>query len=795
MKFPGISVRRVALLVALVLAAGVAVPYLDAGRFASRVKRSLEQGLGRKVEIGAVHLDLFHGPGFSVDEIKIYDDPRAGAEPFVIIQKDAGSLDARVSFLSLFAGRLEFSSLRLSNPSVNLVKPQAAPWNFEALLGRTVGAGSQARMPEIHVRGGRINFKYGDTKSIFYLMDTSLDVTPPSSPGGDWNLWFEGEPARTDRAAYGFGSLAASGHWSPGARNGGRIDISLDLRKSSLGDVIRLVHGQDIGVHGQITAHARLFGPASGVGINGHVDIADIHRWDLLPPYGEGWSGDFRGRLDLVAQALEFETVPPKGGTLPVSVRARISGYLSQPRWEASATLAGMPLAPAPDIARHMGIPLPQGLTAEGELAGALTYSPEAGLQGTVSSAAASITVPGNLPVKVEGAEVSFNGPRISLAPAVFRASDREQGRIEAEYSTGTQSLEATISTDSMTISDRGMSITARLLGAAPLVGNFTKGTWRGRLRYRDESDADGVWTGTIQLEDAEIAIPGMAAPVAIDSARVQLREDALLMDRIAGRAGSIDFKGQYRFVAGAPRPHRFRIAAGDVSATEIERLFMLALERSDSLLARALRLGRRASLPEWLESRHAEAVLDAASFTVADMRLDQFRAHLLWDGPAIEAPEFTAQYGGGSVNGHFTANLRRGAPGYRANLKFKSVDWMGGAWDGSTTLETSGAGAGLARNLRAETSFSAASVNPWPGAEFKALSGTLLVTAPRGLPRFRFRSLRATVGDEIFEGDGATGADGRLRFDLSSGHRQLRFGGTLSPLHLDFLPPERAEK
>jgi hypothetical protein len=794
MKPPRITVRRVAAAAGIILVVGLAAPYFDAGRFAARVKQSLEQGLGRKVEIGAVHLSLFQGPGFSVDEVKIYDDPRAGVEPFIIIGKDAGSLDARVNFLSLFAGRLEFASLRLNNPSVNLVKPLAGPWNFEALLGRTVGARSGAQMPEIHVRGGRINFKFGDTKSIFYLMDTSLDVLPPSSPDGEWNLFFEGAPARTDRAAYGFGLLAASGTWTPDARTGGKLDIALDLRKSSLSDVVRLVHGQDLGVDGQITAHARLLGPASEAAVTGHVDIADIHRWDLLPPYGGGWSGDFRGRLDLVSQSLDFETVPPPSGAVPVSIHTRISNYLSQPRWETSATLSALPLAPFPDIARHMGIPLPQGLSAEGKLDGSLDYSQDKGLRGTISSDAASITVPGCAPVDFEGAEVSFDGPRITLAPAVFRVSKSEQGRIEATYSTDTQSLDATVSTDSMTIANQTASAPTRLLGTAPLFGDFTKGAWRGRLHYRS-GGAGGLWTGFFQVADAEIAVPGMADPVAIASARVQLRDGITTMDRIEGHAGSIDFKGQYRYRADVQRPHRFHITTGDVDAAELERLFKPSLERSDSLLARALRLGRRAKLPEWLESRHAEIALDAASFTAGDIHLGRLRADLRWDGAAIEARDFTADYGKGTLHGRFSASLRRSAPAYHAAVRFEALDWIGGEWSGESTIDTSGAGDDLVRNLRVQTTFSGASVNPWPGAEFKELSGTLLMTAPRGLPRLRFSGLRATVGDEVYEGQGATGPDGRIRFDLSNGRRQLRFGGTLSPLRLDLLPPERAEK
>ena len=46
-------------------------------------------------------------------------------------------------------------------------------WNFEPLLNRSV----IRAIPELHVRSGRINFKFGDTKSVFYLTNTCLLYT------------------------------------------------------------------------------------------------------------------------------------------------------------------------------------------------------------------------------------------------------------------------------------------------------------------------------------------------------------------------------------------------------------------------------------------------------------------------------------------------------------------------------------------------------------------------------------------------------------------------------------------
>ena len=72
--------------------------------------------------------------------------------------------------------------------------------------------------PAIHVRDSRIHFKFGDTKSVFYLTETDLDISPSGS-GGDWKIACSGQPARADRPAQGLGSFTLKGRWyaDPGA--------------------------------------------------------------------------------------------------------------------------------------------------------------------------------------------------------------------------------------------------------------------------------------------------------------------------------------------------------------------------------------------------------------------------------------------------------------------------------------------------------------------------------------------------------------------------------------------------
>src|SRR5258708_16745736 len=126
------------------------------------------------------------------------------------------------------------------------------------------------------MHSGRINFKFGDTKSLFYLLDTDLDLWPPGSASDPWTLKVRGEPARTDRPARGFGSFIARGEWHP-QNNAATVDVQME--KSELGDMLTLFNGHESGIEGSISGSAHLAGPLTRIGLTGNVTVANLHGW------------------------------------------------------------------------------------------------------------------------------------------------------------------------------------------------------------------------------------------------------------------------------------------------------------------------------------------------------------------------------------------------------------------------------------------------------------------------------------------------------------------------------------
>ena len=360
--------RKIFLLVLLAVAAGVAARFLSIDLLRPRIQDALEKGLGRKVDVGGVHLNIFGVPGFTLDEVTIHEDPRAGAEPFAYVE----SLNARVRFLSLFRKRLEFSSLNFGDATLNLVKTDAGPWNYQFLLASTVE--NEDSMPALQIRGGRVNFKFGDTKSVFYFNDADLDIQPLSS--GQATLRFGGVPSRTDRAQQDFGHFFVRGVWSHQG-SGQRLDLNVELERSSLAEVLRLFNVSDLGSGSHIALEAQISGTPSEAVIAGQFTADAAASTGLLGLTG-GWRLPFAGKLRLRTEELELES-RLGGAQVPFKTALQVTGLLSSPRWRASASLNGAPMPVVAEIAKRLGTDIATKLPSESTVSGSVEYSEEQG--------------------------------------------------------------------------------------------------------------------------------------------------------------------------------------------------------------------------------------------------------------------------------------------------------------------------------------------------------------------------------------------------------------------------------
>ena len=737
--------------------AGVAAPFLSADSYGERIGKALEASLGRKIKIGTVHFDLFGGPGFTLGDVEISDDPAFGIEPIAQFPQ-AGSIDVRLQLKSLWTGKLQVASLRLNEPIVNLVKGNSGQWNFEPLLSPRV----VASLPRLEVREGRINFKFGDTKSIFYVDNVDLDAVAGSSGAANWDLRFSGEPARTDRPSHGFRrSVTGRGRWRPE-----RVNFDIELERSALSEFSALIFGRDVGIHGTVASRVQLSGAVNDIQIAGNLQLQDLHRWDQMPMKGEGWPLDFHGHLDLTTQRLEMES---QSGPMPFAIRYRVADYLSRPRWALGLTWNRFPAEPLVAVARQMGAPLPEDVKLAGTLDGAVSWSGVNNLQGQIAFHDAAVTFPDSPAVESGEAKVLFDGDRIHLAPALVRTAESEAS-LEADYRVSTQELQLDISSEGMTIAAI-RTHAARL--PAPLLQALSSGVWKGKLHYRRGPDIQEGWSGQIQLAKAEIPLPGLAEPLRVRSATARLDGAKLWVDKMVARVGPADIAGDYRYEPGAVRPHRFRLTIPAIDAAELERLLMPTLRRNQGFLARTLGIGKT-GIPDWLAQRFMDGTVQIGELTIGDTVFDRVQSRVRWNGASVDLGDIEVQVENGAAYGRVLVDLTGRAPVYRTNFHLDSVDFQGGKIDAEGVIHAAGTGADLLAGIHSDGSFTGRALDIC-----KTASGCYRLE----WPRLRFTELQLMIGPDLFTGRGATLGDGRVLLQLSSGAKQMKVTGTLAQL------------
>ena len=766
-------------LLLLLLIAGFVAPEFTVDQYGRRLQSSLERALGRRVEIGKVHFNLFKGPGFSVDSVTIYEDPAIGMEPVVYIQ-EPGSMDVAPSIWSLLGGRFVIASIRLDGASINLTKSGPASewgrWNFSAIVNPSV----IRTAPAIHVRDSRIHFKFGDTKSVFYLTETDLDVSPSGS-GGDWKIACSAKPARADRPAQGLGSFTLKGRWYA---DPGRVDLDMEVNRAALGEVTALMSGQDAGVHGTLSSRLHLAGPLNNMGITGRLDIGDVHRWDMLPGNSQGWRQEIRGRLDLIGQQIELHSTTAGNATLPVAVHFRATDYLSQPHWAVGLNWNRFPVAPIVELARHMGAQFPPKLQLTGTMDGAIGYSGQGSVQGALAFHDTALAIPDSPPVRFEQAHIILENGHVRLSPALVRGGENgdllaSAARIEADYALGTQTLDLAISTDAMKV----QSLRAQVaLAAVPCLEQITAGEWSGELHYH-RGPAEAAWSGRLLLTDATIAIPGLADPVQLNSARAQIDGARVVLDRIDAQAGKLAFTGDYRYEPGVARPHRLRLRAASWDAADLETELMPTLRRSTNLIARAL---GRPMVTDWLRQRNLDGAVEIDDLLLGGVHLENFRARVLWDVARVQLEGIQANLDRAVLTGKLDVNLRGSRPNYRLTSKIKGMSWQSGKVDADSQIQTFGTGMQLLTNATAEGSFSGAAIDLGTLPPLRSVAGVYSFSWWQAGPRLLLTGLNLRTEDETYTGRGATQDDGRLLILLTNGAKEMRMSGTLAKLKVE---------
>ncbi|HTA44744.1 MAG TPA: hypothetical protein VK789_19990 [Bryobacteraceae bacterium] len=772
--------RWIFVAVVVLFAAALYVPRISAGSYRERAHAALEMTLHRKVKIGKVQFRLLPTPGLTISDVEIGEDPAVGSEPVAYVT----TLVAVPRLKALFGGPLEFASVDLEETSLNLTRVDSPStgvrWNFASLLEPRL----LAAFPSIHMRGGRINFKFEDTKSLFYLLNTDVDLWPPDSAKGPWTLRIHAEPARTDRPARGFGSFVARGQWLP---TDGSTTLDVKLEQSELGDMLTLFNGHETGINGHILGDAHLAGPLNRIGVAGRMTISNLHGWSQSPPGGGEWRFSVGGAINMPGQVIDLNASTKLAGTqAPLQIHYRVADYLGRPRWGVSANLNRFPLAPIPEIARNLGFPIPADFKFDGTADGAVGYSVPEGsprMDGALNVSNSTLSVAGAPPLRLPNAELRFAGTSIRLEATEIRNDRNESAAIQGDWDIASQTFNAELSSYGMEIASLRRQIS---VAGIPLLSQVTSGTWKGDLHYSPAADEPGGWSGTISLADADLPFEAFAAPVHVVSADAMIDGAGLVMKHVNLTVGDVEAQGEYRYDSTATHPHRFRISVAPASGAALEKILMPTLRRGN-FLTYAFNFGRVPE-PDWLRNIRADGTIQTSALELGGAQFSKVRARVIWEGTKVEFAGLQGVFDDAAFTGGATVRLAGRQPAYQVQGKLSGLSWRDGTIDAEGLLATSGTGRNLFANMTAQGTFEGREIDLAALDSYDSVAGSFDWAWDARNPKLKLTQLVMKTGADTFLGTGEMGDNGQLVIRISDGTRHIQAAGAI--LRGDALKP-----
>ncbi len=776
----GLSIRRIVTVAGiafcLLTVVGIAAPFIDGSGYSAPIRKTIEATLGRTVVFEGIHFTLFSGPGFVLQGVTIAEDQRYGAEPFAYVPE----LQVRLRLDKLLLGHIQLSSLRLLDPSLNFVKREDGTWNVVELVKR-LGVSRRTPLnffPVFEASGGRIDFKFGARKSTFYMLDSDLQVYPEYA--NKLNLRFSGSPARTDRAGNGFGHLHGTANWYLNGKSAGenQLEADLVLDPSNLSEVTTLVEGHDVGVHGTVRSRAHVSGPLSALQVTGRMQVADVHRWDLMAASGYEWAVPYVGEADLLSNRLTLRTIAGSAGEInPINVLLTVTELLTNPRFSLAAHLDSVPAGEVLPLARRMGWSVPPQLSLGGNLGGDLSLSSGQGMRGNLLLTDVSATLPAASPWRTDHLEIAVLDDRLQFRPAVLETAGGAF-QVSGEVWLANTRATASIGVQDVPLSALKPAVNA-WFGTPPVLDLLSNGLMTGTLLYSCEQGAEPVWSGKLQFADATIRAPGMAAPLTQAEGRVSFTGAILDIPRMSARLQQHALKAIYHYNPKARHTSRLHVELATAGLGELQDMLAPSLQVQSWLT----RLGVTSrTVPAWLADRDLEAELEVRQFSAGDTALGSLSAQILWQGTDLQFGSIKLAMPSGNVEAKGSANLASYRPRFEFTAKLNHYSWRGGSLSANADMETSGMGEEGLRNLRATGLFNGTNLQLTADNVFPEMSGLFRFSYKEGWPDLTLSGIQASDGESAWRGAGMAESDGRLVLDLEREGQQRRFISTLAP-------------
>lgn len=711
----------------------------------ARITTSISRAVARPADIGSVHLRFLPQPGFDLENLVIYEDPTFGAEPML----RAGEVTAVVRLTSLLRGRLDIARLELTEPSLNLVRRADGRWNLETLLERTAQtplaptakSKSEARpgFPYIEASSGRINFKIGKEKKPYALLNADFALWQESENA--WGVRLRAEPLRTDMNLSDTGLLRMNGTWRrAGSLRETPLQFSLEWDHAQLGQLTKLVSGNDKGWRGDIRLEATLSGIPAAMQVTADASIQDFHRYDISSTdtlrLAAHCDAKYSSAERLVQEMLC--SAPVGDGMITLHGDAGLPGMQHV---NLSLNVEGVPVNAVVQAARHAKKDLPADLVSTGSVQGNFSVKEDGQSQlgaefqgrGEIADLRLQSTstrvefAPGSVPFILRSGRTDTHAS--AGRKPVRQANDGLQvpDELHIEYGPFPVALGHPLPAQArgwLARSGYGMVVRgsgdvahtlrlASLLGLPALKASAEgtaqmdlqiAGAWTAKVSGNSSAFSVPEVTGTVQLHNVRALVRGVNGSVEISSAELDLLPDQLHVEKLNARAGDANWTGSLTMPRGCGTPGaclvRFNLNTEEIGLSELSA--WLSSKPGQRRWYQILTSAEPAA-PTFLENLRASGKVNAGQVRIHNIVADRVTASLELERGKLKISELRADVLGGKHRGNWQMDFAAGTPvftgsGTLTSISLKQVAeamhdaWISGTADGTYQLKASGA-------------------------------------------------------------------------------------------------------
>src|SRR5712671_5897739 len=221
--------------------------------------------------------------------------------------------------------------------------------------------------PYLEASGARINFKLGETKKSYALMDADVALWQDSE--NSWSARIKAEPVRTDFNLTDTGLLQMNATWQRASSlRLTPVQLAVQWQNGQLGQITKLLSGKDAGWRGGLNFIANVSGTPEALRIESQTAIDGFHRYDILGSENLRLATVCSGRYNAVSSTLAdlLCESPVGGGT--IRLRGALSLGAQVPNYDLTLEAEKVPLTSVVRLLRQAKKQVPGDLTASGLL-------------------------------------------------------------------------------------------------------------------------------------------------------------------------------------------------------------------------------------------------------------------------------------------------------------------------------------------------------------------------------------------------------------------------------------------